>query len=73
MKSSTRTITFIIGILAVLLLWQQVFVMTGVLWWNAPAPGERLPAFETISVPRPDTRLVDLEAYQAAHPDWRPR
>lgn len=73
MKPRARTITFIIGILALLLLWQQVFAMTGVLWWNAPTPGERLAAFETIKVPRPDTSLVDLEAYRAAHPDWRPR
>jgi len=73
MKGKTRTVLIILGALAVLLLWQQVFAMTGVLWWNAPAPAERLPALETVTLPPPDIRLVDLPAYQAAHPEWRPQ
>jgi hypothetical protein len=73
MNRTSRTIAIVLGVLAVLLLWHQVFVMTGVLWWNAPAPAERLPGFAAVELPRPDIRLVDLEAYMAAHPEWRPR
>jgi len=67
------TIITLLGLLAVLVLWHQVFVMTGVLWWNAPDTGQRLPVFETLHLPPVDTHLVDLPAYLAAHPEWRPQ
>ncbi len=73
MKRKSRTIAIVLGVLAVLLLWHQVFVMTGVLWWNAPAPAERLPGFAAIRLPRPDISLVDLDLYMSAHPEWRPQ
>ncbi|MCE5239339.1 hypothetical protein LLH23_12730 [bacterium] len=68
-----RTLICLIGLLAVVLLWHQVFVMTGVLWWNAPAPAQRLSALPALDLPRPDIRLVSLDAYLAAHPEWSPR
>jgi hypothetical protein len=68
-----NTILAILGLLAVLLLWHQVFVMTGVLWWDAPEPGERLPALPPLDLRPPDTRLIDPAAYLATHPDWRPQ
>lgn len=73
MSGKTRTVAIILGALAVLLLWQQVFAMTGVLWWNAPVAAERLPALETVPLARPNISLVDLPAYLAAHPQWRPQ
>lgn len=71
--TNRHLILYVLGLLVVLLLWHQVFVMTGVLWWNAPAPGQRLAALEPLDLQRPDTHLVDLDMYLAAHTEWRPR
>jgi hypothetical protein len=73
MNRRIRTVAILLGILAVLLLWHQVFVMTGVLWWNAPVPAQQLAGFQPLNLPRPDISLVDLDAYFAAHPEWRPQ
>ena len=70
---SRHLIVAILGLLAVLFLWHQVFVMTGVLWWNAPDTGQRLPALDTLHLPPVNTHLVDLPAYLATHPEWRPQ
>ena len=63
----------LIGLALVLLLWHQVFVMTGVLWWNAPQPGQRLPAFTPVVLTPPDTHQIDLQAFLQTHPEWKPR
>ena len=73
MNRKYRTLYILLGLLAIVLLWHQVFAMTGVLWWNAPAAGERLPAFETLRLQAPDTHFVSLDAYLATHPEWRPQ
>jgi multidrug efflux pump subunit AcrA (membrane-fusion protein) len=63
----------LVGIVLIGLLWQQVFAMTGVLWWNAP------PVEEPVSAPAPlpaatvETGWVDLDAYLETHPHWAPR
>lgn len=54
------------------LLWFQVFLMTGVLWWAAPSaevPVERPdpPRFRP-----PATDWVDVDAYLRTHPVWMP-
>jgi hypothetical protein len=73
MTRRRQLILVVLSVLALAVLWQQVFVMTGVLWWNAPTPGEKLPAFETLRLPPVDIHLVNLDDYLAAHPEWRPR
>jgi len=54
------------------LLWQQVFAMTGLLWWNASA--------ETVTYARPaapeikpaPAGWVDVGAYLRTHSVWMP-
>lgn len=62
----------VLGTLLVLLAWHQVFLMTGVLWWNAPqSSGE-------VAVPKPllpaqlDTAWVNPQAFLKTHPEWNP-
>lgn len=66
------TIVYVLGLLAVLLLWHQVFTLTGVLWWNAPQPAQRLPALPPLRLTPPDTRQIDLKAFLQTHPEWNP-
>ncbi|NLO74731.1 MAG: hypothetical protein GX100_11580 [candidate division WS1 bacterium] len=57
-------------LLVTALLWRQVFVMTGILWWQAPQPAERpLPPPPAVFAPA-DTDWVDLEIYLRNHPVW---
>lgn len=63
---------YLIGLALVLLLWHQVFLMTGVLWWNAPEPGQRLAAFPAPTLTPPNTQHVDLPAFLQTHPEWNP-
>lgn len=67
-----RILLLLAGLLIIFGLWHSVFLMTGVLWWNAPTPTHRLPPLEPIVIARPDIQFVDLEGYLAAHPHWRP-
>ena len=57
----------------VLLAWQQVFAMTGVLWWDAPQCATPV----ALPVPLPESRLitfwVDPQAFLKTHPEWNPR
>jgi len=71
----TRRKTFLVylfGLALGLLRGHQVFVMTGVLWWNAPEPGQRLAAFPAVTLTPPDTRQIDLQAFLQTHPEWNP-
>lgn len=63
---------YLVGLALVVLLWHQVFLMTGVLWWNAPEPGQRLPAFPAQVLTPPSTQHVDLQAFLQTHPEWNP-
>lgn len=65
-------IIYLVGLLMVLVLWHQVFLMTGVLWWNAPQPAQRLPALAPLQLPAPNTQAVDLKAFLSTHPTWNP-
>jgi hypothetical protein len=63
-------------VLLVAVLWQQVFAMTGVLWWNAPggvaAQAARTPAPPPLELRAPKTGWVDLGAFLKTHPRWEP-
>jgi len=64
---------YLLGLLLVLLLWHQVFVMTGVLWWNAPAGAHRVAAPAPLRLPSPNTGWVNLQAFLQTHPEWNPQ
>ena len=52
------------------LLWRQVFLMTGILWWQAPRPAERpVPPPPAVFAPA-STNWIDLGAFQRAQPVW---
>lgn len=70
--SRGKRIAAIIGFLvAVGLLWRQVFVMTGILWWQAPRAAERPAPPPPAQFKQVPTDWVDLEAYQKANPMWQ--
>ena len=58
-------------LIAVGILWRQVFAMTGILWWQeAPRLAERPappPAAQFRELP---TGWIDLPAYQRTHDKW---
>jgi hypothetical protein len=58
----------VVAILCLAVLWQQVFAMTGLLWWNAPAEAARWPRPATPRLPVYDTSWVDVDAYMHTHP-----
>jgi hypothetical protein len=64
--------TALLYVVVLALLWHQVFVTTGVLWWNAPAPGKRVPRPAPPHLPETRTDWVDLDTYLRNHPEWRP-
>jgi hypothetical protein len=53
-------------------LWRQVFVMTGVLWWDAPHDKTAVARPAPPHIPQPDTAWVDLGAYLHTHSVWQP-
>ena len=60
-----------VGMVLLGLLWQQVFLMTGLLWWNAPARGEAVKRPDPPRFRAPSTDWVDLDAYLRTHPVWQ--
>ncbi len=67
-----KRIAAIVAFLVVVgLLWRQVFVMTGILWWQAPGAAERPAPPPPAQFKQVSTDWVDLEAYQKANPMWR--
>lgn len=64
---------YIAGALLVLLAWHQVFVMTGVLWWNAPQSTARVNTPAPLPEVHLDTTWVDTQAFLKTHPEWNPR
>jgi hypothetical protein len=57
-------------LVVVALLWREVFLMTGILWWQAPRPADRpLPPPPATFAPA-DTQWIDLNAFLAHHPTW---
>jgi hypothetical protein len=63
---------YLLGGLLVLAAWHQVFAMTGVLWWNAPEPDQRVATPAALPEARVDTAWVDPPAYLKTHPEWNP-
>lgn len=66
-------IACVLGAVIIGLLWHQVFVMTGVLWWNAPEVLQPVPTPAPLSPATVETGWVDLSAYLSTHPHWAPR
>lgn len=60
------------AVVALAILWHQVFAMTGLLWWNAPAGGAKAPRPAPPHITPPPTDWVDLDAYLRTHPVWQP-
>ena len=57
-------------LVAVGLLWRQVFVMTGILWWQAPRANEHPAPPPAAQFKQAPTNWVDLPAYQKTNPMW---
>lgn len=73
-KSKTIWRTWVFGLIAVLalaFLWQQVFAMTGVLWWNAPVAQEPFARPEPPKFPTLHKDWVDVDTYLKNHPEWK--
>ncbi len=67
--------TWFFSALAVLLIvvaWHQVFMMTGILWWNAPQLVQQQAPPAPLELRPLDTQLIDLEAWQKTYPVWGP-
>lgn len=62
-----------LAVVLVLVLWQQVFMMTGLLWWNAPQATVRVSPPRPLATGQLDTSWVDLGAFLGTHPEWEPR
>lgn len=67
------TLWYAVGALLVLMAWHQVFVMTGVLWWNAPQSSARVQVPAPLPEAKLDTTWVDTRAFLKTHPEWNPR
>ncbi len=73
MSNNLKHWTFILVTVLVLgALWQQVFSMTGVLWWDAPRLEKPIPRPVPPRIAPPPTDWVDLKAYLRTHPVWTP-
>jgi hypothetical protein len=60
-----------VAILALGLLWHQVFAMTGLLWWDATAAATKVTRPAAPHIQAPATGWVDVDAYLRTHPEWR--
>lgn len=60
----------ILVVTLVVFAWHQVFVMTGILWWNAPDPEQQLPPPEPVEWGTINTSWVNLDAWEKTHPVW---
>ena len=59
------------AILLLAVMWQQVFTMTGVLWWNAPRAAKPYPRPRAPHIRPVPTDWVDVDAYLKNHPEWQ--
>lgn len=65
-----RWVLTIVIIVLVAFAWHQVFVMTGILWWNAPEPDVQLTAPDPVEYGKIDASWVDIESWHRTHPVW---
>jgi hypothetical protein len=70
--SRHRPLWYALSALLVLLAWHQVFLMTGVLWWNAPQSSADVAVPPPLTEARLDTAWVDPQAFHKTHPEWNP-
>jgi hypothetical protein len=57
-------------LIVVALLWRQVFLMTGILWWQAPRPADRPTAPPPAVFAPISTDWIDLHAFLRTQPVW---
>ncbi len=67
-----RRVLVVMAVLVLALLWHQVFVMTGVLWWNAPAQATPVTRPHAPRLRAPASGWVDVDTYLRTHPVWVP-
>ena len=67
-----RLLLYVVGLCLVLLAWNRVFVLTGVLWWNAPAGQHAVATPAPLPEPRIDVSWADPQAFVKTHPEWNP-
>ncbi len=75
-KPARRSWLWIVLILIMLagvaLLWQQVFVITGIVSTSSTEPAIKLPPPTPPEIEPVSTDWVDLEVYLETHPRWEP-
>ncbi|NLJ36587.1 MAG: hypothetical protein GX358_10220 [candidate division WS1 bacterium] len=59
-----------VAIIVIGIAWHQVFVMTGILWWDAPEPTMQPAPPPPLVLTMPDTSWVDLSVWQRNYPVW---
>ena len=52
-------------------LWHQVFVMIGLLWWDAPAGASPVKRPDPPNIGVLNTSWVDVDAYLRNYPVWQ--
>ena len=57
-------------LVAMALLWRGVFMMTGILWWQAPRPEARPTPPPPAQFRPANTDWIDLNAYRRNNPFW---
>jgi len=68
----TNRVLIALAVVILAVLWQQVFAMTGLLWWNADAPATKAPRPKAPVISPPPSEWVDVDAYLRTHPVWQP-
>lgn len=57
-------------LIVVAVLWRQVFMMTGILWWQAPRPAARPTPPPPVQFRTVSTDWIDLNTYLRNRPYW---
>ncbi|HEY3397126.1 MAG TPA: hypothetical protein VGM19_05635 [Armatimonadota bacterium] len=72
MKQSRRRQLGALAIFLVVvgLMWREVFVLTGILWWQAPRSADRPAPPPPAQFKTPATDWIDLQVYYKSHPEW---
>lgn len=60
----------IVAIVVIAAAWHQVFMMTGILWWDAPEGAVHRAPPPPLELKPLDTSWVDLEVWQRNYPVW---
>ena len=66
----TKTALVLLAVILLAAAWHQVFVMTGILWWDAPRAAVQQQPPPPLEFAELDSSWIDLEAWQRTHPVW---